>query len=168
MNTDFIHRKNSAAVFHGNTDTLHSRDVRCPHPCLRKAALTSSGWSDRYPEVKIKPFRLQALTGKHTVYERSFKRFRLTDTLFCYIQVSQNLWPDDVYMWVSPVTPSVFPPESSGSFESSPPADPEPPARCPWVTSSVRPPRSCSPVYFSCCGGERKRVHISLKRQMGE
>ena len=96
LNTDFIHRKNSAAVFHWNTDTLHSRDVRCPHHCLRKAALASSGWSDRYPEVKIKPFRLQALTGKHTVYERNFKRFRLTDTLFCYIQVSRNLWPDDV------------------------------------------------------------------------
>lgn len=51
-----------------------------PLSLWKKSALTSSGWSDRYPEVKIKPFRLQAFkthTAEHTACEGKFERFRL-------------------------------------------------------------------------------------------
>lgn len=37
-----------------------------PPSLFKKSALTSSGWSDRYPEVNTKPFRLEAFFSKDT------------------------------------------------------------------------------------------------------
>lgn len=132
---------------------------------FEKSALTSSEWSDRYPEVKIKPFRLQAFFSKHTLVVNILYT-KLTsrglDRHEKKKKKSRSLVKRRTCAW-SPITLSVFLPESSGSFESSPLADQELPAKCPSVTSSVRLLRFCSPTYFSCCGGERKHVQIPLK-----
>lgn len=151
-----------------------------PPSLFKKSALTSSGWSDRYPEVNTKPFRLEAFFSKDTqVNTMDMKEtlqglgWKLQNSVTSQ-KKSPDLWATDVCTCVcmccvtSPITPSVFLPESSGSFESSPLADPEHPARCPWATSSVRLLRSCSPVCSSCCGGEMKHAHISLKKQMAK
>lgn len=62
-----------------------------PPSLLEKSALTSSEWSDRHPEVKIKPFRLEAFFSKQTqvstqYMKETLQRFRLKDTEFDYVQ----------------------------------------------------------------------------------
>lgn len=170
LNTDSESRKDSRVC--RNTDKLHSRaptftgavKEKCPDKFWVE-------WQTPWGEVKALQIRSFSCAGTHswthsTLEGQSWSwEIQNPDTSKKKMSIffGPHVWKVCVSSFPSPITPSVFPPESSGSFGSSPLVGPKPPGGCPWVTSSAPLLQSCSPVCSSCCAGETKHVQLRLK-----